>query len=287
MRSIVVATDFSTRSDRAIRRGILLAKASNAEFTLVHSIDDDKPQQLIDTETAEAKRLLEAQTRTLREIDGIDAAYRVILGDPFRSIADVAKAYASDILIIGPHRRQILKDMFVGTTAERIARTSLVPVIMANAVPAAPYRHVLVAVDMSENSAEAVRLAAQMDWGDRPALSVFHAYDAPELAMRGSLILAETDIQRYLDEANARASAELSAFLQDLNVKPVRQIVEMIDTRPAVMICRAAQDADADLIVIGRQGRTGLSKFMLGSVAESVLRSSEVDVLAVPEQSQS
>lgn len=286
MRSIVVATDFSTRSDRAIRRGILLAKASNAELTLVHAVDDDQPQHLIELETAEAKRLLEAQTETLRQVDGIDASYRVALGDSFTSIAGIAKEYASDLVIVGPHRRQILKDVFVGTTAERITRTSLIPVIMANAVPASSYRHMLVAVDMSENSAEAVRLAAQMDWGDKPALSIFHAYDAPERAMRGSFALSENDIQRYLAEANARARAELSAFLRRLKVRPVRQIVEMINTEPAAMIRKAARDADADLIVIGRQGRSGLSKLMLGSVAESVLRSSELDVLAVPVQQQ-
>lgn len=282
MRSLVVATDFSTRSDRAIRRGILLAKASDADLTLVHAVDDDQPQHLIELETAEAKRLLEAQTGTLRKVDGIDASYRVVLGDPFTSIADVAKEYASDLLIVGPHRRQILKDMFVGTTAERITRTSLVPVIMANAVPASPYRHILVAVDMSENSAAAVSLAAQMDWGVKPALSIYHAYDAPERAMRGSFALSESDIQRYLAEANARARAKLSAFLQRLKVRPIRQIVEMINTEPATMVRQAARHADADLIVIGRQGSSGLPKLMLGSVAESVLRSSEVDVLAVP-----
>ena len=282
MRSIVVATDFSTRSDRAIRRGILLAKASNCEIALVHSVDDDQPQHLIDLETLEAKRLLEAQTATLRELDGIDASFRVIVGDPFASITDVADEYASDVLIVGPHRRLILKDVFVGTTAERIIRTSRVPVIMANSVPAAPYRHILVAVDMSENSAEAVRLASQMDWGDRPALSIFHAYDAPERAMLGAFAQSEPDIQRYLAEADARARAELSAFLRQLKVRPVRQIVEMIKTEPATMVRRAARDADADLIVVGRQGRSGISKLVLGSVTESVLRNSEIDVLVAP-----
>jgi nucleotide-binding universal stress UspA family protein len=282
MRSIVVATDFSTRSDRAIRRAILLAKATTAELTLVHGVDDDQPPHLIDIETAEAERLLASQTGALREIDAIDASYRVALGDPFTSIASVAKEWGADLLIVGPHRRQVLKDVFVGTTAERIIRTSLVPVLMANAVPASPYRHILVAVDMSENSAAAVRLAAQMDWGEKPALSVFHAYDAPERAMRGSFALSESDIQHHLAEANARARAELSTFLRRLKVRPVRQIVEMINTEPATMVREAAREAGADLIVIGRQGRSGLSKLMLGSVAESVLRSSDVDVLAVP-----
>ena len=285
MRNIIVATDFSTRSDRAIRRGLLLAKASKTALTLVHAVDDDQPQHLIDMESAQARLLLEAQADTLHKLDGVDASHRIVLGDPFTSIAAAAEEEGSDILIVGPHRRQLLKDIFVGTTAERIIRTCRAPVIMANATPVAPYKHILVAIDLSENSAEALRFAANIDWGEKPAISVFHGFDAPERVMRGSYAVSEADVKRFLDQADARACAEVASFLHKHKVRPVRRIVKMIEAEPAAMIRSTAQEIGADLLVVGRRGSSGLARLILGSVAEAVLRDSQIDVLAVPDAS--
>lgn len=278
----IVATDFSTRSDRALRRGSILAKSTQGSMTLVHVVDDDQPRELVELESGVTRKLLAAQADALRSLDGIDASSYVAQGDPFQAIAKFAEDYEGDLVILGPHRRQILKDVFVGTTAERTVRNSNRPVLMANAVPTAPYRHILVAVDLSENSADAVRCAAQLNWGDKPAVSVFYGYAAPEQVMRGVMSVSEADVQRYLSEAQQRAEAEVRAFLRPLNVRPVGQIVEMINTEPALMIRRAAEAAGADLIVIGRSERSSLAKLILGSVSEAVLQSADIDVVVVP-----
>jgi len=279
---LIVATDFSTRSDRALRRSSLLAKSTQGSVTLVHVVDDDQPRELVELETGEARKLLAAQAETLRSIDGIDASSYVALGDPFQAITKFAEDYEGDLVILGPHRRQILKDVFVGTTAERTIRNSSRPVLMANAVPAAPYRHILVAIDLSENSADAVRCATQLNWGEKLAVSVFYGYAAPEQVMRGVMSVSEADVQRYLREAQQRAEAEVKAFLHPLKFRPVRQIVEMINTEPAMMIKRAAEAAGADLIVVGRSERSSLAKLILGSVSEAVLQSADIDVVVVP-----
>lgn len=282
MTKIIVATDFSTRSDRALRRASLLAKATRGSITLVHAVDDDQPRELAEIETAEARKLLVAQTDALRSVDGVDASHHVAYGDPFQAVAKFADESTCDLVILGPHRRQILKDVFLGTTAERTIRNTGAPVLMANAVPAAPYQHILIAVDLSQNSADAVRCAAQINWGETPALSVFHGYAAPEHALRGVMSVSEADLQHYLSEAQQRAEAELNAFLRPLNFRPVRQILEMIDTEPALMIRRAAKAAGADLIVVGRSERSSLASLLLGSVSEAVLKAAETDVLVVP-----
>jgi nucleotide-binding universal stress UspA family protein len=135
---IIVATDFSTRSDRALRRGSILAKSTQGSMTLVHVVDDDQPRELVELESGEARKLLAAQAEAHRSIDGIDTSSFVALGDPFQAINKFAEDYDGDLVILGPHRRQILNDVFVGTTAEHTVRNSSLPVLMANAVPAAP-----------------------------------------------------------------------------------------------------------------------------------------------------
>jgi universal stress protein E len=58
---ILAATDFSTRSQRALRRAGLLARASRAELTLAHVVDDDQPPDLVALERREAERILGEQ----------------------------------------------------------------------------------------------------------------------------------------------------------------------------------------------------------------------------------
>lgn len=63
MKTIMVATDFSERSDRALRRATLLARQFEATMLLVHVVDDDQPRRIVDAERDEATKLLRQMTR--------------------------------------------------------------------------------------------------------------------------------------------------------------------------------------------------------------------------------
>ncbi len=135
MQKILVATDFPERSDRAQRRATLLARQSGASIALVHVIDDDQPRRVIDTERDEAENLLNQMAATLRDVDGVECDTQVILATPFVGIIKAVADVAPDLLVIGPHRRQVLRDVFTGTTAERTIRPINCPVLMVNATP--------------------------------------------------------------------------------------------------------------------------------------------------------
>ena len=68
---ILAATDFSTQSQRALRRAGLLARDTGAELALVHVVDDDQPQDLIEMEGREAKRILAEQVGVMPEFRGV------------------------------------------------------------------------------------------------------------------------------------------------------------------------------------------------------------------------
>jgi len=277
-----VATDFSERSDRAIRRATLLAQTFGASLTLIHVIDDDQPRRILRAEQQAVEAFLGEQTRSLREIDGLACTSRIVLGDPFEGITQAAREDEADLLIIGPHRRQVLKDVFVGTTAERTIRASERPVLMANGVPAGPYRRILLAVDLSGCSGDAVHAVQNLGLNAKAAVSVVHIFDAPASGLMYWSSSDEDRIKDYLAQEEERASGELAAFLTDFNLGPVQQILRPDETSVAHIICATAREASADLIVVGTRGRTGIAKTLLGSVAAEVLRSSDRDVLAVP-----
>jgi nucleotide-binding universal stress UspA family protein len=282
MKRIVVATDFSWRSDRAIRRAAVLAGTFGAEISLVHAIDDDQPNDLIVAAQNVASALLQKQVRNLQEVDGVQAHYRVMLGIPPDGIARAAEEIDADILVVGSHRKASLKDIFVGTTAERTIRMSRLPILTANGEPAGPYRYVLAAVDFSHGTADAVRVAAAYANESRTPLAVVHVYDTPASSLIAGTSLTDDQVEEQRSGEMARAADELDAFMDALKCAGIRKMLRPHETSIADEILAVAGEVAADLVVIGTRGRSGIAKLLLGSVAEEVLRKADRDVLAIP-----
>ena len=70
---ILAATDFSTRSNRALRQAGLLAQPGNAQLHIVHVVDDDQPDELVRMEKREAERVLNEQMASMPELRNVQA----------------------------------------------------------------------------------------------------------------------------------------------------------------------------------------------------------------------
>ena len=230
MKRILVATDFSTRSDRAVRRATLLARKFEAAVSLVHVIDDDRPKRIVDTERELTSVLLGEQARSVREIDGVDCSAEVLLGAPSDEMIKAAQAGMADILVIGPHRHHAFLDVFRGTTAERTIRSGSHPLLVANGVPAGFYRHILAAVDLSEGSGNALRALADLGLDKLAAVSVVYVFSAPARSHMAVASASSEDIEDYLAGEKKRAGGELAEFLRGLAISPTRQVLKL--TRP-------------------------------------------------------
>lgn len=90
MDRLLLATDFSTRSDRALRRAALIADKSGAALTLLHVIDDDQPEYLIERQMEAASTLLDDAVKTIKQFDRVAANMKIMTGDVSSSIAQVA-----------------------------------------------------------------------------------------------------------------------------------------------------------------------------------------------------
>ncbi len=90
------------------------------------------------------------------------------------------------------------------------------------------------------------------------------------------------DREAYLEEQRKEAAKGLAKFVKETGARSPRQRVCFGLHAPAEEILSAAKGEAVDLIVLGTEGRGGVAKFFLGSVAEAVLRMADRDVLAVP-----
>ncbi|MFX0544663.1 universal stress protein [Roseovarius sp. S1116L3] len=189
MMKIMLATDFSERSDRALRRATLLAREFGASLSIIHVVDDDQPRRILDSERDVASALLRELRKTVQDVDGVSCEARVMLADPFAGIARAAQDEAPDLLVIGSHRRQTLRDVFIGTTADRTIRSVVCPVLMVNAPPVGSYGHVMLTTDLSEGAERAAKACVALGIPDKANVSFLHIYDAPatRLAMSHSV----------------------------------------------------------------------------------------------------
>lgn len=281
MKHILMATDFSTRSDRALRRAVLLAGTHQAALTLVHVVDDDQPHALVEHQTKAARALLEQTARTIGEVDAVPTKIVVTAGDPFAGILGAADAAEPDLIVVGPHRRQFL-DTFVGTTAERTIRRGTRPVLMANAVPSGAYQRSLLAIDFDEASQAAAQAARRLGMLANTDIMALHLFDAAALGMMKRAMEDGQAIDAYVKEEERRARIELTSHLLESGLEGARQLLRLRQGPPAVLIRDCAEEVRADLVVMGTNQRKGLQRFLLGSVAQEVLLDATQDVLVVP-----
>jgi nucleotide-binding universal stress UspA family protein len=279
---ILAATDFSTRSHRALRRAGLLAKANAAELALVHVVDDDHPKNLIEVERREAERILTEQISAIAELDDAKCRPLVVTGDSFDGILRAAASIKADLIVMGAHRKQLLRDIFVGTTIERVIRMGQYPVLMVNHEVTRPYENAIAAVDMSEPSANAIRAAKTAGLIGNEGITIVHAFFP---LGKGKMYVAGIDraaIDDYVANERQRATDELVAFLLANQLSGPRLSLRVEEGAPFEVISRGVEEMKPDFLVIGTHGRSGLPKVLLGSVTEEALRTLDIDILAVP-----
>jgi nucleotide-binding universal stress UspA family protein len=282
MMKILVATDFSTRSHRAVRQAGILARQRGASLTLLHVVDEDLPSSLVNLETTEGRRILEDTVASMPELAGVRCEIEVAKGVAHDAIVHSAASLSADLIVMGAHRKQVLIDIFVGTTLERVIRARTCSVLMVNQEVTHRYEKVVVAVDMSEASIHALRAVQWLELESRSRNIIVHAFN---LIAKSQLYLADVPKDRittYVEDERQRHLTELNEFLRPhlKNEDAWQPRVEEGD--PVHIITKVTSEMAPDLVVVGTQGRSGVAKLLLGSVAEELLRTLETDVLAVP-----
>lgn len=287
IRKVVAATDFSFNAHRAARRAGLLAREHAATLRLLHILNRPAGNALkmllgasagIEYELlGEARRALDSLAQDVIAAGGTVDEREVREGAVIDEI--LASAARADLLVLGPRGLNPVQDFVLGTTAERIARMISRPLLLVKQDPAIRYERVFVPVDFSEHSLPALAFARAL--APQAVIHVFHAFDCPFDGHLRSAGVSEDAMNEY-HAATAREShasmAELLDRVQDRSVVPM---VERGDARS--LITARATDHGSNLIVMGKQGRSWLAEFVLGSVTRLTLEHSTCDVVVVPQ----
>lgn len=280
---IVVATDLTARSDRAVGRGYLMARQLGAELALVHVVDAAIPGDQVDHSAEWAREALEAVQARAGSETGIKAELIVRAGDPTELITHYADESGTDLLIMGVHVGTGVADKpFAGTTAGRILRSSLAACLLVRDPPERHYGNAVVGVDFSASSRAGIRQAARLV--PAACLHLVHAFVVPFKGRFSS--------EAYVDETAYEERLALDDFLRDemagaqriaaeAGVIPGRLDIILREGVPEEVLRSVRKVVDGDLIVIATHSRSALSRAVWGSVAADLLEHPPCDVLVV------
>ncbi|AKC87541.1 universal stress protein [Pseudoxanthomonas suwonensis] len=281
--SILLATDLGARSDRALDRAVQLARQWNARLVVATVVDEhamearamtlrDPPGWYREEDPADL-----AQKQLLEDLSARDlrVKVRVKRGDVVESLLAVAHEEGCGLVVTGVARYEALGRMVLGSTVDRLARRSTVPVLAVRRRVHAPYRRMVVASDWSGSARYALQAAAGLF--PEAAVSVLHGYEVP---MAGLLDTARDETVARLGE---QALAEGRAFVEDARLPGGAGSVSLVVERgdPAVLLPLYACQFPVDLAVVGTHGRSALYDIVLGSVARRLLEAAPVDTLVV------
>jgi nucleotide-binding universal stress UspA family protein len=161
------------------------------------------------------------------------------------------------------------------------------------------FQKILVALDESDASALVFNQALSIAKGLQAKLLLLHVLspdegDYPIFPTTSLTGIEVTGVYKELHELHLKRLADKEAerlvWLQGLQAKASEQGVETEFTQnlgsPGGVICKLAENWDADLIIVGRRGRTGFREWMLGSVSNYVLHHAPCSVLTIQSTTQ-
>lgn len=282
--TILVAYDGSEQSDYALEMATTafpdeqLCLAHIVEPTAEYGDAGGFSATIYQQEFDNAETMLQEVAADLP--DGQSATTVVRYGRPVHELLSIAEDEGVEHIVIGSHGRDGAKRLLLGSVAETVARRSPVPVtVVRNQPTAKPPERVVVPFDDSEPARAALSFAAEQ-YPDADITALYAVYPPSEVTGAGEAALG--DIEDWADRLDEHTETVLghAASAADRNIT-----TDTVNGNPAAAIVEYA-DEHADHIVMGSHGRDGLSRLIMGSVAETVVRRSPTSVTVVREQSE-
>lgn len=290
IRSILVGTDLTERTDPGVRAGSALAAVTGAELHLLHAFDFQQPAtpEASDPPTfqdrvAQAERALAEQIERATPHPERVTTKQVVIYAAHKALLDRADEMSADLIVLGPHRSSRVGDQFLGSTADRVVRTARSPVLIVRGTLNLPLRLVLAPTDFSEPARraleQAVAWAAALGPAEGGAAEVRALHVHPEAG-------DPTDPSRdpALDGVRAQLRSEAEdASRQAGSPANVTVTPELLPgASPVEEIVGYSGGTTATLLVLGTHGRGPIERALIGSVASSVARRASCSVLLVP-----
>ena len=285
---VLIATDLTEHAEPALVRGRAHAEAIGADWVVCHVVPDvlrhhplaptpsENDLSLVSNLTKRAAELVTDQVGRVLRVSPDD--YRVVIetGRAEDEIVRAAEAEGASLVVIGAKPRAGTERV-LGHVAERVVRYSHTSVLVAR--PCIPTGMILVATDFTESSLPSVRFGAMLVAKANVDATLLHVMQRPSIELAQLAVAFGSPTMPPTKETIDQLAQLGLGTLDSLAKQHGFAHVEQVEGHPADVIVSYAAAMDAEMIVMGSRGRSGLARFVLGSTAEQVIRRSEISVL--------
>ena len=277
---VLAATDGTGHGRAAVVTGAALADRAGATFEVATVVEvlllppsppGVDPREL---EPGFVREVREKATEQASEAGAPDAHVHVRAGLAPKLVNKIAEETGVDLIVLGASPQPARARSLVGATGRRILYLADRPVLVANSARREPFKRVLAAVDLSEESGPVLESAwavAKAEGAQMRALFVVE----PLPMMLAKVVRQNENERRQLGRQELERILEKAGLGSEVEPR-VR------DGAAGEMILEEAQDWDADLIVLGTHGFGFFERLMLGSTSLYVLRHGHWATLVVP-----
>lgn len=295
---IVCPVDFSDESRRALDHAVAIARWQGAHLRALHVHQLATPAvaapalageafQVILLTAGERAQLEQSLREWVAEDVATGASIDTAIEEEFNVPAAIvahADRTGADLIALATHGRSGFRRFVLGSVTEKVLRTAhcAVLVVPPHAPVAAPrsavaYQRILCPVDFSSVSPRTLELAAALAHDAGGRVTAAHIVEIPAEIVDQPLPSLE-EYRGFCFEQSRRCMKTLTAA-----VRKTAAVDELLLAgKPAREILRLAGEQQADLIVMGVQGRGAVDRLLFGSVSQQVVRQAACPVLVVP-----
>src|SRR5581483_5924763 len=290
--TILVPLDGSTLAARAVPFATAFARAAGARLVLIRAVRADKlPGEKAALAQRAARRRAEVELGAIVEQlqqEGLAAEAHVSSKAAPEAIVDAARQQHADLIVMSTHGRSGIGRWLYGSVADRVLQRTRVPVLLVppsceRTCPAEGALRVLVPLDGSE-LAERALVYARAVAGTAGEILLYQVLP-PSVPIDDGDLLAP-----YWTEVFAEARADVLRYLEGvaapLRAAGCRVRVAVEHGAAAQRIAEYARREKVDLVVLSSHGRAGVARWLLGSVAEELLREAPTPLLLVRPQAE-
>ncbi|MFT4669372.1 MAG: universal stress protein E [Ulvibacter sp.] len=267
LKSILVAIDFNKSSENVLKNSIKIAKTLKSKITLIHilpdAIDNEKVNLLL--KKAATTMLKELNDRIINE--SISTGTPIIeYGNYCDKIVYAAEKINTNLIVVGAGEKLKEEAFQLGTTAEKIIRKSDKPVFVVKNNQTLDIKSILCPIDFSKESSRALNNAIIISRLFNVKLVILSVY-SPFRQIFTTIDTVEINEQRKSDHVK-----KFSKFLEGFNLIDTNYVKDIKGGEPAEEILKSIKNYGSDLLIMGTTGKSGISKILMGSVTEKVIR---------------
>ena len=287
---ILLAHDFSERSERAAQRAFQMAQESGEPVHAVHVVGEafaerkwlgdgagESGESVIERLRGSVEERLRVELEKLASPYGVTLHVHASLGYVAEQLAALSERYACRLLVIGARGRHAIRDLLLGATAEQLLWYMESPTLVVRSDNVSAYERVLVAVDFSEASEHALKTVA--DWFPQSLVRLVHVIDSRALERLREAGLQDEVVQEEWDQQDRIVSDYLEAMMERTGVAREGVEARIVHGHPVEALAEQVTDFGADLAVMGGQGRSRLIQWLPGRVASRLVHQLPCDVL--------